>query len=280
MALVLKDRVKETTSTTGTGAFTLTGAATGFQSFSAAIGNGNTTFYAAWDGLGNWETGLGTYSSSGNTLARTTVYGSSNGGALVNFPNTPTVWCDMPASQIIYNGGTITSAITLPDSGTWTSAGINNLVALGVRDTSAAFDVSIGCTSSVALTATRTLTLDVANGARTLKLTGNATLNQDVSTAANPTFGNIEIASSTTGPLGAGATANILTMTTAGQSQIIRAWQSTNSGAYVVALAAYDGTTLTIIQMFTSGSGVTIQASGAIVQIKVASAMQVSYAMS
>lgn len=90
MPLVLPDRVLETSTTTGTGTYTLAGAVTGFQSF-AAVGNGNTCQYVAYevDGNGNpsggWEVGLGTYTASGTTLARTTVYASSNGGAAVNF---------------------------------------------------------------------------------------------------------------------------------------------------------------------------------------------------
>ena len=84
MALVLADRVKETTTTTGTGTITLGGAATGYQSF-AVIGNGNTTQYCiAGQGTNEWEVGVGTYTSSGTTLARTTVLASSNSGSLVN----------------------------------------------------------------------------------------------------------------------------------------------------------------------------------------------------
>lgn len=77
MALVLKDRISETTTTTGTGTITLAGPTSGFQAFSV-VGNGNTTYYCITDGVA-WEVGLGTYTSSGNTLARTTVYSNSNG---------------------------------------------------------------------------------------------------------------------------------------------------------------------------------------------------------
>jgi hypothetical protein len=85
MPLVLKDRVKESSTTTGTGTLTLGGAESGFQSF-AVIGNGNTTYYAIVDSAaGTWEVGIGTYTSSGTTLARNTVLESSNSGNLVNF---------------------------------------------------------------------------------------------------------------------------------------------------------------------------------------------------
>lgn len=83
MALVLADRVKETTTSTGTGTVTLAGASTGYQSFSV-IGNGNTTYYAIV-GTTEWEVGIGTYTSSGTTLSRDTVLSSSNSGSLVNF---------------------------------------------------------------------------------------------------------------------------------------------------------------------------------------------------
>jgi hypothetical protein len=85
MAFVVKDRVKETTITTGTGSVTLAGAATGYQSF-AAIGTGNSTYYTIAGQTGSeWEVGIGTYTSAGTLLSRTTVFSSSNSGSLVNF---------------------------------------------------------------------------------------------------------------------------------------------------------------------------------------------------
>lgn len=105
MALVVADRVQETSTTSGTGALTLAGAVNGFQSFSSAIGNGNTTYYAISDGT-NWEIGLGTYTSSGNTLSRDTVLSSSNGNALVSFSSaTKNVWVDYPAGKSVYSDG-------------------------------------------------------------------------------------------------------------------------------------------------------------------------------
>jgi hypothetical protein len=83
MALVLKDRVKETTTTTSTGTYTLAGAATGFQAFSV-IGDGNQTYYAVTDGT-DWEVGIGTYTSSGTTLSRDVILESSNSGNAVNW---------------------------------------------------------------------------------------------------------------------------------------------------------------------------------------------------
>jgi len=103
MALVLKDRVKVTSTTTGTGTLTLAGAATGYQSF-AAIGDGNTTYYAITDpATGDWEVGLGTYTSSGTTLSRTTILSSSNAGSVVDLQaGTKEVFCVYPAEKAVY----------------------------------------------------------------------------------------------------------------------------------------------------------------------------------
>ena len=100
MALVLADRVKETTTTTGTGTVTLLGASVGFQSFSA-VGNGNSTYYTiAGQGTTEWEVGIGTYTASGTTLSRDTVLASSNSGSLVNFSaGTKDVFVDYPAGK-------------------------------------------------------------------------------------------------------------------------------------------------------------------------------------
>jgi len=102
MALVLKDRVKETTTTTGTGTLTLLGAATGFQSFSV-IGNANTTYYAIIDSsAGAWEVGIGTYTSSGTLLSRDSILESSNSGSAVNFgAGSKDVFCTYPAERAV-----------------------------------------------------------------------------------------------------------------------------------------------------------------------------------
>ena len=124
MAFVLADRVKETTTTTGTGTLTLLGASTGFQSF-AVIGNANTTYYTIAGQTGNeWEVGIGTYSTSGTTLARTTVISSSNAGALVNFSaGTKDVFVTYPAEYTANGigggiGAVILNASTVTANGT------------------------------------------------------------------------------------------------------------------------------------------------------------------
>jgi hypothetical protein len=105
MPLVVKDRVKETTATTGTGTVTLAGAATGFQSF-YVIGDGNTTYYTIAGQTGNeWEVGIGTYTASGTTLSRDTVLSSSNSGSLVAFSaGTKDVFVTYPAGLSTYTG--------------------------------------------------------------------------------------------------------------------------------------------------------------------------------
>ena len=112
MALVVKDRVRETTTTTGTGTVTLGGAATGFQSFSV-IGDGNTTFYTIQLANTNeWEVGIGTYTSSGTTLSRDTILESSNSGSAVNFSaGTKDVFVTYPAEKAIYQGNLPTKLV-------------------------------------------------------------------------------------------------------------------------------------------------------------------------
>ena len=102
MALVLKDRIKETSTTSGTGTYTLAGAETGFEAFST-IGNGNTTYYCCTDGT-DFEIGIGTYTLSGTTLARTTILQSSNSDSAVNWGSgsARTIFCTYPADKSVF----------------------------------------------------------------------------------------------------------------------------------------------------------------------------------
>jgi hypothetical protein len=140
MALVLADRVKETTTTTGTGTVTLLGASTGFQSF-AVVGNANTTYYAIVGQTGSeWEVGVGTYTSSGTTLARTSILASSNSGSAVNFSaGTKDVFVTYPAGYSVNstnNAGTVGQVLTSNGTGvapTWqTSAAAAKGFAVGM----------------------------------------------------------------------------------------------------------------------------------------------------
>jgi len=103
MALVVKDRVKETTATTGTGTLTLAGAVTGFQAFSSALSNGDTTYYAIFESsTGAWEVGLGTFTLGSTTLARTTVLASSNAGSAINLTaGNAEVFITQPAGKTV-----------------------------------------------------------------------------------------------------------------------------------------------------------------------------------
>jgi len=105
MALVIKDRVKETTTTTGTGTINLAGAASGFQSFVSGVGDGNTTYYVIEDANGTaWEVGIGTITdASPDTLARTTVLASTNSNSQINLSSgTHTVFGTYPAGKAVY----------------------------------------------------------------------------------------------------------------------------------------------------------------------------------
>lgn len=120
MALVLADRVQQTGTANTTVSFTLSGSVTGYQSFSV-IGNTNTTYYAATDASGNWEVGLGTYSTTGPTLTRTTILSSSNSGSAVTFSGTVNVFVTYPSERSVYSNGTNivpdNAATLLPSSG-------------------------------------------------------------------------------------------------------------------------------------------------------------------
>ncbi len=120
MALLVKDRIKETTSTTGTGTLTLAGAVAGYQAFSV-LGDGATTYYALTDANGTaWEVGLGTYASSGTTLARTTVLGSSNSGSKITLTSgTHDVFVTYPADKAGFNDEGLAKTFTA--SGTITA---------------------------------------------------------------------------------------------------------------------------------------------------------------
>lgn len=154
MALVLKDRVKETTTTTGTGAISLGGAVTNFQAFSAVLSNADTTYYAIIDTTNSdYEVGLGTYTSSGNTLTRTTILESSNSGSAVDFgagsknvfiayPAEKSVYLDA-SNQLVINSTAVTSTpaeLNILDGVTATTAELNylDITTLGLTEASKA----------------------------------------------------------------------------------------------------------------------------------------------
>ena len=162
MALVVKDRVRETSTTTGTGTFTLAGASTGFQAFSV-IGDGNTTYYTITDGT-DFEVGIGTYTLSGTTLSRDTILESSNSGSAVNWgAGSKDVFVTYPAERAVYTDGAGT--VIIPANPTLTgvtlageAACADNLVTRATLKDYAVEGSAIGNTG-----ATRTFDLSVAN---------------------------------------------------------------------------------------------------------------------
>ena len=126
MALVINDRVKETSTTTGTGTFSLAGAETGYESFVAGIGTTNTTYYAIeLNSAGEWEVGIGTVTdATPDTLSRDTIITSSNSDSAVNFSaGTKNVFCTLPAKRTVSpvmtaTGFVVTHASTLDEDQT------------------------------------------------------------------------------------------------------------------------------------------------------------------
>lgn len=192
MPLVLADRVQETASAPGTGSVTLLGAVTGYQTF-AVIGNGNTTYYTIADqGGANWEVGIGTYSTTGPTLARTTVLSNSLGTtAKINFSSgTQSVFVTYPSSQSVYEDafGNVSPLGTIA-SGTWngstigvayggtgvtTSSGANSVMLRDANQNTSINRLNQANTSVTASGGTTVLTA-ASSYSQTLNGTGNQT---------------------------------------------------------------------------------------------------------
>lgn len=160
MALIVADRVKETTNTTGTGAYTLGGAVAGFDAFSSVMSNADTAYYAITDEV-NWEVGLGTFTSSGGTMARTTVLDSSNSGSAVNWgAGTKSIFLTLPAVKVIQE-----------DAGDNITVG-NNIIVGGTVD---GVDIATRDAVLTSTTTTANAALPKAGGT----MTGNLILNAD-----------------------------------------------------------------------------------------------------
>lgn len=243
MALVVKDRVQETTTTTGTGTVTLAGAVTGFQSFSV-IGDGNTTYYSIAGGS-EWELGIGTYTASGTTLSRDTVLESSNGGSLVNFSaGSKSVFCTYPAERSMYvDGTTITPATTatLP------------IISGGTGSNTAAF--SGANITSLNASSFSSGTLAVARGG-----TGAATLDANNVILGNGTSAVQFVAPGTNGNV---LTSNGTTWTSATPAAGSQGWQVLTSGTFsgttsdTASFANSNGTYAMQAEMFITASSVT-----------------------
>ena len=186
MALTISDRIKETSSTTGTGTYTLAGAVTGFETFTANLSNSDTTYYCCTDNT-DFEVGLGTFTTSGTTLARTTILASSNSNNAVSWgAGTRTVFCTLPAAKTIILdasgnttiGGVVTigSQLIMPDV---TSAKI--LVADGTsyQEVAVSGDVTIANTGAVTIGSGVVETSMIAADAITAGLIGDNVINSE-----------------------------------------------------------------------------------------------------
>lgn len=187
MALALNDRVQQTGTANTTVSFTLSGSVVGFQSFSV-IGNGNTTYYAATDVSGNWEVGVGTYSTTGPTLTRTTILSSSNSGSAVTFSGTVNVFVTYPSEQSVnLDASGNVSALGTVSSGVWqgstvgvayggtgvtSSSGANSVV---LRDANANITFNNFTSGFTAVTAAAGTTVLTVASARTQVLIGSTT---------------------------------------------------------------------------------------------------------
>ena len=155
MALVLADRVQETSTTTGTGTLTLAGASSGYQTFSAGIGNGNTCYYTIQSDTGAWEVGVGTVGAG--TLARTTLISSSTGSA-ISFSGTLTVFVTYPAEKSVYGESTTIVApngalLPITSGGTGASTAAAALTSLGAYPASNPSGYGTGTVTAVTGTA-------------------------------------------------------------------------------------------------------------------------------
>ena len=194
MALVLADRVRDTTTTTSTGTITLSGTApTGFQNFSV-IGDGNTTYYTiAGQGTSEWEVGIGTYASSGTTLARTTVLGSSNAGSLVVFSaGTKDVFVTYPAERSVNLSSTALTSGRVPYATT------DGLLVDAANLTFNGTTLTAGGLASPTLTNAGTLALS-ATGANILTASTNSTERMRITSAGGVSFGATGTAYGTSG---------------------------------------------------------------------------------
>lgn len=205
MALVIKDRVKENTNTTGTGAVTLTGAFSGYQPFSV-IGNTNTTYYAIVSQVANeWEVGIGTYTLAGTSLARNTVMSSSSLSSSATISSisqaTTTVTVNTSAAHGITAGQVITvnaiaNATALVSGATVTilTVGTTNFVAIGAASNT----VGVSFTATGAGTGTGTVTLNAQGTGKTVLTASGSTLTY---TGTSATYTAVTVATGSAGVL-------------------------------------------------------------------------------
>ena len=195
MALVVKDRVKEQTSTTGTSTLTLGGTTTGFQTFSV-IGDGSTTYYAiVHQSLDEWEVGLGTYTASGTTLSRDTILDSSNSGSAVNFSaGTKDVFITYSADKAIYRDASGNVSVTFATSATNATNAVSATFATSATNASYALSATNANFATSATEATTAITaVSATNASYALSATNanfatSATYATDAGNAVSATF--------------------------------------------------------------------------------------------
>ena len=201
MALALNDRVQQTGSANTTVSFTLSGSVTGFQSF-AVVGNGNTTYYSAFDATGNWEVGIGTYSTTGPTLTRTTILASSNTGSAVTFSGTCNVFVTYPAEKSVnLDGSNNVSALGTVSSGTWqgTTVGVA-YGGTGVTASSGANSVMLrDANQNVAVNRLNQSNTAVSAAGGTTALTAASSYSQTLNGTGNQTYTMPDATTLTTG---------------------------------------------------------------------------------
>lgn len=249
MALVLANRVQETGTANTTVSFTLTGAAAGFQTF-AAIGNTNTTYYAATDASGNWEVGLGTYSTTGPTLTRTTVYASSNSGSAVTFSGTVNIFVTYPSGRSVnLDASGNVSALGTIASGAWqgTTVGVA-YGGTGVTASSGANSVMLrDANQNVAVNRLNQSNTSTAAAGGTTALTAASSYSQTLTGTGNQTFTMPDATTLTTGvafvfnnnatgtvTLQDYATGSIGTITSGGAVELVLLSNGTTAGTWDV----------------------------------------------
>jgi hypothetical protein len=249
MALALNDRVQQTGTANTTVSFTLSGSVVGFQSFSV-IGNGNTTYYAATDVSGNWEVGIGTYSTTGPTLTRTTILSSSNSGSAVTFSGTVNVFVTYPSEQSVnLDASGNVSALGTIASGTWqgTTVGVA-YGGTGVTSSSGANSVMLrDANQNVAVNRLNQANTSIAAAAGTTVLTAASTYSQTLTGTGTQTYTMPDATTLTTGvafvfnnnatgnlTLQDYATGSIGTITSGGAVELVLLANGTTAGTWDV----------------------------------------------
>jgi hypothetical protein len=249
MPLVLANRVQETGTANTTVSFTLTGAVPGFQSFTT-IGNTNTTYYSATDSFNNWEVGLGTYSTTGPTLTRTTVYASSNAGSAVTFSGAVNVFVTYPSGRSVnLNELGNVSALGTVSSGTWqgatvgvayggtgvtTSSGPNSVVLRDANDNISVNRLNQGLQNITASGGVTILTA-ASDFNQLLTGTGNHTFRlPDATTLTDTTAFQFNNAATGTLTIQDNATAVIGTVTTGGAANAVLIANATVAGTWEI----------------------------------------------